>query len=137
MDGFVPAQTQDIDKMIRPQLEALAKGHMKTSEIKKLKVDQLRAAVKKLLEKNPNLIQIPNGGSSSYQLPTDDVYEVVARPDTDADANAISNICMVLECDSESPLEFCDDCGLHFCSELHGPHRSHSMQMLRLDRVAK
>jgi hypothetical protein len=53
MDGFVPAQTQDIDKMIRPQLEALAKGHMKTSEIKKLKVDQLRVAVKKLLEKIP------------------------------------------------------------------------------------
>ena len=168
MDGFVPAQTRDIDKMIRPQLEALAKGHMKTSEIKKLKVDQLRVAVKKLLEKNPNLIQIPNSGTSLMQVPTVAAPELVVRSDadtdgdvvahmevdcTDADADSdgidaptsmegdtaaiISSTCMVLECDSESSLVFCDDCSLYFCSELHGPHRSHSLQMLRPGTIVK
>jgi hypothetical protein len=162
MDGFAPAQTQDIDKMIRPQLEALAKGHMKTSEVKKLKVDQLRVAVKKLLEKNPTLIQIPTNGPSLTQVvPTDDVaadentrmvvevdctYADVNVHDPDVDSSTLmvvdsaaiaSSTCMVMECDSESSLVFCNDCDLHFCSDLHGPHRSHSMQMLRPGVVRK
>jgi hypothetical protein len=62
-DGFEPAKSQDLDKMTRPQLEALVKGIMKSKDIKNLKVDQLRAQVKKLAEENPGILQIPTANA--------------------------------------------------------------------------
>ena len=58
-DGFEPAQTQDLDRMTRPNLEALAKGHIKSGDMKKMNVKELRNEVKKLVDKHPNMLQIP------------------------------------------------------------------------------
>ena len=149
-DGFTAAQTQDIDKMIRPQLEALAKGHIKGADIRKMKVDQLRAEVKKLLEKFPNLLQIPDARTASQ----DAAPSVVSTAPTSTSevltsetaacfvpATLIeeSGCCSVLECDSASSLDcvHCDDCNLYFCSDLHALHSSHSNQMLNPDRIRR
>jgi hypothetical protein len=70
-DGFEAAKSQDLDKMTRPQLEALVKGIMKTKDVKTLKVDQLRAHVKKLAEANPGLLQIPTANAA--RIATSDV----------------------------------------------------------------
>ena len=63
-DGFAPARSQDIDKMTRPQLEALVKGRMKAKDIKVLKVDQLRIHIKKLVQQHPELLQIPTASAA-------------------------------------------------------------------------
>jgi hypothetical protein len=146
MDGFKPAQSQDIDKMNRPQLEALAKGHMKTVEIKKLKVDQLRAAVKRLAEKFPDLLQIP--GALSSQHITEQSVDIVVNSENGvsvtspmelADEDRRTTTCSVLECDSANSTltVLCEECDLHFCTDLHALHSSHSKQYLLPDRVRK
>ena len=48
MGGFRPAHTTDVDKMIRSQVEEIAKNNMANKDIKKLKVDQHRPVAKKL-----------------------------------------------------------------------------------------
>ena len=153
MDGFVPAQTRDVDKMNRPQLEALAKGHMKTKEMKALKVDQLRAEVKKLVEKFPNLLQVPSAQPTN-QADTEQVAGTLAsvgeevNPETDEPPPIPMDIltekdevicCSVLECDSSAPelTVLCEECNLHFCTEMHALHSSHSQQYLLPGRTAK
>ena len=85
-DGFEPASTQDLDKMTRPNLEALAKRHIKGTEIKKLKIDDLRKAVKKLVEDNPTLLQIPVTRTGTTT--TDSLPPVILTPSTTAGATA-------------------------------------------------
>jgi hypothetical protein len=64
-DGFAPTETQDVDKMTRPTLDQIAKVYMKmtTSELKKLKVDQLRAKVKAYVEQHPEAVQLPSAAA--------------------------------------------------------------------------
>ena len=64
-DGFAPAKTQDIEKMTRPQLEALIKGRVKTKDVKALKVEPLRALVKKMVEEHPELLLIPSASTNT------------------------------------------------------------------------
>ena len=64
-DGFAPAKTQDLDKMTRPQLEALVKGRLKSKDIKALKVDVLRARVKKMVEEHPDMLLIPTTSTTT------------------------------------------------------------------------
>jgi hypothetical protein len=161
MDGFTPVQTDDIDKMNRPQLEALAKqGKMTTKDIKALKVDALREAVKKLAQR-PNLLQIPTGRPSTSgpelssttsihmngeetrmdavsSLQNEDGAASIQTETLSGGDGAVTR-CSVLECDSCNPgqLIFCDDCDLYFCNELHALHSSHSFQYLLPGRKAK
>ena len=90
------AKSQDLVKMTRPQLEALVKGIMKVKDIKTLKVDQLRAHVKKLAEANPGLLQIPTANAARTVV----VHVVSTEPSTiPATTNTQANPqnCSVLE----------------------------------------
>lgn len=99
MDGFRPAKPQDLDDMNRPKLEELAKqGGMKSKDIKSLKVDDLRATVKKLVETNPNLIQIP--GVEIVQAESSTSTDVSAR--TTAALNGVG--AAVLQSPSQRPM---------------------------------
>ena len=162
MDGFTPALTVEVDKMIRPQLEALAKGHLKPTEMKKLKVNELRAEVKKLIEKFPDLIRVPtarpisqetsdatsstiNGHSAAvpgHSMDIADGIEVEAGTmpvplDAESD-NKLLQKCCVVECDSINPKAtiLCDECNLYFCCDMHALHSSHSKQYLLPGKIA-
>ena len=54
MDGFNAASTSDLGSMRRPQMEQLAKGHI--PDYRKLKVDQLRAALTTFMQAHPGVI---------------------------------------------------------------------------------
>jgi hypothetical protein len=57
-EGFTPAKSTDIDVMLRKDLNAVAKGHIKNMST--MKIDELRKAIKVFMEKHPNVIQLPN-----------------------------------------------------------------------------
>ena len=44
----------------------------------------------------------------------------------------VTGVCAVIECEAGKKTTniYCGECMLYFCSELHGPHPSHSLQML-------
>ena len=149
-DGFAPAPTQDVAKMNRKQLEAIAKTFMglKSKDLQPLKIDVLRARVKAYVELHPEVL---SGGAAVPVMPA------AAAPRTDAPvggpgpepeddggggvpraarvAAAIASVagprtCNVLECDFADDMAFCDECELWFCATYHGPHSSHSQQVV-------
>ena len=148
MDGFSAASTSDIDKMRRPQLDQLAKGHI--PDYKKLKVDALRAALKTFMTANPGVIQLPGEAPSDSPILQDgsgsvaamatipaatisssaDLGDDIPDPSTEPACLAPSVACACLECE-EVAVIWCDLCQLMFCGDLHGAHTSHILQTLK------
>jgi len=146
--------------MTRPQLMALGKGHFTRVEMKKLKVEELRAKIIKFVAENPNVIQIP-GSIVSHSSSSDVAHPLVPSTSSTSNSNTVApavtvqdsgsptldidssivarGTCSVLECDSTDPndVQWCEECNLYFCSELHAPHVSHSTQFLQPGKVAK
>ena len=83
MDGFTAAKTQDVEKMTKPQLAAIAKaavakGYFSKAEIKDLKVKELRAKIVDYVKQHPEAIQIPGAPPTSSSALTN---EPAADPD--------------------------------------------------------
>jgi uncharacterized protein YdbL (DUF1318 family) len=127
----VAGTSNDINDMLRAKLEELAKqGGMKTKDIKALKVEQLRTAVKRLIEEQPNLIQIP--GVEIIVAPDDAAAPVAAAAAVHEDNTATtvtSAECGVLDCE-DAVSSLCGYCKLSFCT-FHETHLHHSLQTLK------
>ena len=149
MDGFNAASTSDVDEMRRPQMELLAKG--KIPGYRALKVDALRAALKKYMAENPGIIQLPGQSTqSSSSIPAISINPVeapfnIATNAVPAPPTTVSTetepceatdegpdvndpiLCACLECD-EAAVSWCEQCQLSFCNQLHAAHASHKFQ---------
>ena len=148
MDGFKAAETQDIDKMKKPQLLSLAKGRI--TNYSKLKVEALRAAIKAYLTANPGVLQLVGDEEESNAAAVP--ITITARPSTNNDAIATDSDaendddieptveasttgpaeteateCPVMEC-KDAAIVWCEKCSLSFCSYLHSAHTSHASQ---------
>ena len=145
MDGFNAASTGDIDQMKRPQLDQLAKGNI--PGYRALKVEALRAALKKFMTDNPGIIQIP--GSEIQQPPSSNLADIpmhnVAASNSTTTAVSVetegpleamevnpevsmnTTTCACMECE-EAAVSWCELCQLSFCQHLHATHNSHKLQ---------
>ena len=149
MDGFNAASTGDIDQMKRPQLDQLAKGNI--PGYRALKVEALRAALKKFMTDNPGIIQIPGSeiqppssntadipmptvaasnstttavSSTTVSVETEGPLEAM-EVDPEVSMNTTSWACM--ECE-KAAVSWCELCQLSFCQHLHAIHNSHKLQ---------
>ncbi len=108
MDGFTAAKSQDVEKMTKPQLVAIAKvavakGFLTKAEIKDLKVKELRTKIINYIKDHPEAIQIPGIASNgAFVDETTRAQEPVAMPETseavvDTTLNDILESCAVQE----------------------------------------
>lgn len=159
MDGFAPAQTTDVEQMKKPQMLQLARAH-KIPNCNKMKVEELRTELKKLIAANPLLVLVP-----SDEAPVMEVPNISSNIATDAGSGAISasqietfqpatgpndilvdsnegneegdlEMCAVMEC-MEVAAVYCEKCRLNFCQDLHAGHISHSRQTLKDGKTSK
>ena len=143
MDGFVPAQTTDINLMKKPQLLLMAKGHI--PNFRKLKVDELREQLKTFMAANPGVVLLPgeeadpiavvarSAAPDSTNIPvaiTEFMEPSDEPPANSTEENLESATCAVMECNDPATV-WCEHCHLSFCTDLHAEHTSHSMQTLK------
>jgi hypothetical protein len=146
MNAAASRRTEDINTMTKARLEILAKNANIRGR-SKLKVNELREAIKKYLQENAGttvhmllepLVEVPDipepletavmpapTGTGATTVTTGTAVEVMVGSDIS------ESCCCVMEC-SSAAFVTCALCNLSFCRDLHASHVSHRSQSLKI-----
>ena len=68
--------------------------------------------------------------AEQHKIAEENAIEVQVGCSSDNVSVPVYAVCPVCECEESADMQ-CNTCQLQFCSALHGPHDSHSCQMLK------